>query len=172
MNRTLTTFAAAAFAATAFIAPQAQACISCEYVPPVVNTPVHSWGGGGGSYHAKSYSSGHTYTETRRRKRHIEKEVVEKKKRAPRKVETAKAPVKVEKPVETAKAEPVETKPEIKVESENSSLSTASLKKTEEKTAEASDTDTKPANASKVSTNVGCKKFFPTVGMTLSVPCE
>jgi hypothetical protein len=29
-----------------------------------------------------------------------------------------------------------------------------------------------PIEEAKVDRNVGCKKFFPTVGMTLSVPCE
>jgi hypothetical protein len=34
------------------------------------------------------------------------------------------------------------------------------------------DAEATPAEEPKVSRNVGCKKFFPSVGMTLTVPCE
>ncbi len=54
------------------------------------------------------------------------------------------------------------------VEKENSTIARASLD--DGKTTSA--TETKPAETPKTSQNVGCKKYFPTAGMTLSVPCE
>ena len=50
---------------------------------------------------------------------------------------------------------------------DNSTISTASLDKSE-----TIDTEETPAEEPKVNRNVGCKKFFPSVGMTLTVPCE
>ena len=97
----------------------------------------------------------------------------------------------VDKKVETAKTAPVETQ----AENENSTVSTASgksetvVKKVDaaktapDKTLTENEHSTistanlvkaaeTPIEAAKVDQNVGCKKFFPTVGMTLSVPCE
>jgi hypothetical protein len=147
MTRTIPTIAAALFAAATLFASAAQACISCEYVPPVVNTPVYS-------HSTVHYHKRRVYTATRRVIRAARKLIVESDS-APRKVETAKAA-------------PIETVPvALEVESENSSISTASIDKSESAEPKAA-----PAAETKVSTNVGCKKFFPTVGMTLTVPCE
>ena len=71
----------------------------------------------------------------------------------------AKAKAKAE--IETAKSAPVD------VESENSTISTASVDKSDTEKVELA-----PAGEPKVSKAVSCKKFFPTVGMTLTVPCE
>ncbi len=150
MTRTIPAIAAALFAAATLFASAAQACISCEYVPPVVNTPVYS-------HSTVYYHKRRVHTATRRVIRAARKLIVESDS-APRKVETAK----ITPTEETAKADPVE----LNVESENSSISTASIDKSESAEAKAT-----PA-VTKVSTNVGCKKFFPTVGMTLTVPCE
>ncbi len=60
------------------------------------------------------------------------------------------------KPVETAKGG---------IETENSSISSASL---DTAATSSSDADAQP----KARQNVGCKKYFPTAGMTLSVPCN
>jgi hypothetical protein len=57
-------------------------------------------------------------------------------------------------------------------QNENSTITRASLDKD---TSGAKTTDagaTKPATEPKTTQNVGCKKYFPAVGMTLSVPCE
>lgn len=54
-----------------------------------------------------------------------------------------------------------------RVESENSSIAVSSNDVTDAKTTAA---PVKTATAE--STNVGCKEFFPSVGMTLSVPCQ
>jgi hypothetical protein len=86
---------------------------------------------------------------------------------------------------EVAKAEPAPL-PEQKVadtlvENENSSISTAALTPIEE-TASIDDaepvnvaaevSETEPAAEQATANKLDCKKFFPTVGMTLSVPCE
>jgi len=64
------------------------------------------------------------------------------------------------KKVETATTMAVKTG----TENENSTISTAAV--------DLSDAKQAPVEEAKVDRNVGCKKFFPTVGMTLSVPCE
>jgi hypothetical protein len=72
--------------------------------------------------------------------------------------------------VSVAKAEPkTETKTEAKtVVSENSSISTANGKVAEAKPVETG----KPEKKVVASKNLGCKQFFPSVGMTLTVSCE
>ncbi len=83
-----------------------------------------------------------------------------------RKVQVARKPV--EEKVTVAKAEP-ETKIETAspVVSENSSISTANGKVAEAKPVETA----KPEKVAAVK-EVGCKQFFPSVGMTLSVSCQ
>jgi hypothetical protein len=108
----------------------------------------------------------------------------EARRRATKKVYTAKKKSKPE-VKEVAKAEPAPL-PEQKVvdtavENENSSISTAALAPISETAsideteainvaAEVSETD--PVAVQETAKNLDCKKFFPTVGMTLSVPCE
>ena len=65
--------------------------------------------------------------------------------------------------VETAKTAPIKTE----TKNESSSISTASLDKDE-----TIEMEIKAKDEPKVTKNVGCKKFFPTVGMTLTVSCE
>ncbi len=86
-----------------------------------------------------------------------------------RKVQVARKPAKST--VNVAKAEPKkteETKQKVAaLETENSSISTAN-----EKVAEAQpEAAPKPEKVAAVK-EVGCKKFFPSVGLTLSVSCE
>jgi len=155
MTRSILTLAAALFTATAFLASAAEACVSCSYVPPVVHTQVYSHHH---SYDAERYERKRAYRAAKKRilkaKRWIERE-----------------PEEEVEPVETVKAAPAPAPAPTpapvaeQVESENSSISTASVDNSETANAEAT-----PATAA--SKNVGCKKFFPTVGMTLTVPCE
>jgi hypothetical protein len=151
MTRTLPALAAALFAATTFLAPAAQACISCNYTPEVVNTPVYSHG-------AKVYAKKRVYTAAKKQAAPAKRQVVEIERKARK--------------VETAKADPIEAAPvALDVESENSTISTASVEKAE--TVAAAEPPAKePKTIGKAAGNVGCKKFFPTVGMTLTVPCE
>ena len=85
-----------------------------------------------------------------------------------RKVQVARKPAASS--VAVAKAEP-EKKVEAvaQVESENSSISTASDKVAEFAPVAAAKPDEKKIAAAK---EVGCKQFFPSAGITLSVSCE
>lgn len=56
---------------------------------------------------------------------------------------------------------------EQRFDDEDSTISTAALN-----ASEIIDTVETAPEEPKLRTNVGCKKFFPTIGMTLSVPCE
>jgi len=172
MTRTILAIAAALFAVATLFASAAEACISCSYVPPVVNTPARS-------YNTHSYEPRHrverrSYRAAKRhRARRAKKYIVETETKA-KKVETAKtAPANTKAVTENStmstasvdKSETIDIKTEA--ETENSTLSTASVDRSD-----TFDLDKTPVEEPKVSTNVGCKKFFPTVGMTLSVPCE
>ncbi len=109
--------------------------------------------------------------------------------KAPNKVYTSKKSRSSTKQV--AKAEPELAPMPVKkdmdiatlVQNENSSISTAALEPIEETAsidteptveavnAEVDSSDNEPAEQ-KSASKLDCKKFFPTVGMTLSVPCE
>lgn len=142
MTRTALTTAVAMFAAATFFASTAQACISCNYVPEVVNTP----------------SKGKTYQKKRVVIAASPGAVQPSNKRLTKPQRVAKAEP-VARKVETAKAEPA--KP---VESNNNvrPISTAAL--LEARSA--------PAAKPEVVADLGCKKFFPTIGTTVTVPCE
>lgn len=97
---------------------------------------------------------------------------------------------------EVAKVEEPEVKaPEVAAVNENSSITTAALSpeqapqdaaettdetaavepvavEPEEKSAEAADAKEKPTETAKAVKGLDCKKFFSSVGLTLSVPCE
>jgi hypothetical protein len=164
MTRTILATATLLVAAATFTSA-ANACISCEYVPPVVrssSTLPHN----GHYYAAEPYM----------KKRTVKAAIVSRQLKAAKIAKIAKA-AKAE-PVKVAKAEPVAkvAKAEKKiakiaekaVESENSSVSLASasdvaatVKSEVEKTVQ--QVTAKPTD---------CKKFFASVGMTLTVPCE
>jgi hypothetical protein len=199
MTRTIIAIAAASAAAMSLSAP-AVACISCEYVPEVVKNHTTSSEPRGYS-HSRAYEAAEERRARKSRvsksddggskaKKHIERaekpsttERAEKSEPA-KKVETAKAVPETAKPAETenstfaaagasdkkqveaATTTPAKSGPQT----EHSTISGASTDKPAgSKTAEANPVPSK--DEEKVS-NVGCKKFFPTVGLTLSVPCE
>jgi hypothetical protein len=84
--------------------------------------------------------------------------------RAKRKARTAKKRIAKRKATaKKAKTAPIKTD----AENENSTISTASLDKNE-----TIETEVIAKDEPKATRKVGCKKFFPTVGMTLTVPCE
>jgi len=142
MTRTILVIATALLAVMTVFASAAEACISCSYVPPVVHTPSES-------YSVKFYSIKHIYRAATRRKARRSKHIVRRKTKA--------------KKVQAAKLAPVKTK----LKNENSTISNVSLDKYD-----AIETKTEETEAPKVRKKTGCKKFFPTVGMTLTVPCE
>lgn len=146
MNKLLIAVAAAFFAVTALFGSGAEAGFNARLNVPAGFSTLEKAGCGGGYF--RSYRR-HSYRSVRRRVK--------------RKVHVASKPAASS--VSVAKAEPeAKAKSEV-VENENSSISTLDGKvaktepaKTEEKVAVAKD--------------VGCKQFFPSVGMTLTVPCQ
>ena len=196
MAKILLAFTIAFFGAMTVFASTAEACISCNYVPSVVNSPSKSSG-------AKRYKKERVNRAAKKRavKRKTVTKKVETAKTAPIKTETenesssisaapremdeasiqeafklakakhdlkvarAKARIKHEEKekVETAKTAPIKTE----TKHENSSISTASLDKDE-----TIEMETKAKDEPEVTRNVGCKKFFPSIGMTLTVTCE
>jgi hypothetical protein len=162
MTRTILATVAAFLALTTFFPPAADAgCISCEHVPVVVRGSLTS---DTGSYYKKKryYRRSIARAKAKARARAIAAAKAKAKARA---VAAARAKAKAIAAAKAAAAEEVELAETT--DNENSTISTASLGNDEtiETAAMAND---EPL----VSSNVGCKKFFPTVGMTLTVPCE
>lgn len=149
MTRTAFTIVLAALATTTFFASAAEACISCNYVPEVVNTPS--------PHDAKRFQKKRIIVAQPQRVNPPAKQRIAKSDPAPKKVETAKA-VEAAKPIETASAAPIESQAKI----EPRRISTSSLLETRGA----------PTDETKVAQDVGCKKFFPTIGQTVTVPCE
>jgi len=165
MNRTILAIVTAFLAVTTVFASAAEACISCEHVPVVVR-------GSQTSVTAKRYTKKRFYARSiarakaRARARATAAAKAKAKARAIAVARTkAKTKAKVLAAAKTAAAEEVELSEPT--DTENSTISTASLYKSE-----SIDTEETPTEEPKVNKKVGCKKFFPTVGMTLTVPCE
>ena len=162
---------AATLVAIASVATGAEAAFNVRLAAPAGFNQVHKTGcGGGGGGYRRAY-----------RKRVVRQSV----RRSTPKVQTASRAI--EKPAVVTKAEPkvapVETIDQKTAEFENSSISTS---KEVAEAAVATPVDTpvkKPAKVAAASAEepakkvasaikeVGCKSFFATVGMTLSVPC-
>jgi len=161
MNKLLTVIAAT-FIAIGAIASGAEAGFNVRINAPAGFSEVHKAGCGGGGGYSRAYRRS-AYQSVRRKRR----------------VEVASRTVS--KPAVVAK---VETKPapvEAPAEIENSSIVSAADKVAEAKIVspvkrpaqDAAETTTDQA-AQKVASaikDVGCKTFFASVGMTLSVPC-
>jgi len=179
MNRTILAIVTAFLAVTTVFASAAEACISCEHVPVVVR-------GSQTSVTAKRYTKKRFYARSiarakarararataaakaraRARARATAAAKAKAKARAIAVARTkAKTKAKVLAAAKTAAAEEVELSEPT--DTENSTISTASLDKSE-----SIDIEETPTEEPKVNKKVGCKKFFPTVGMTLTVPCE
>lgn len=166
----------------------AQACISCDYVPEVVR---------GHTTDSAPSRPQREYSEPRERKRSRKEADREP---APRKkvvTEREEAPAK-KKEKEVVSREPAAAKTESAA-TEHSTITTAAGKSESGTTSTAAITPAKSGAETEHSTistgtssasggtnvavgteavsetpehAVGCKKFFPTVGMTLTVPCE
>ncbi len=96
------------------------------------------------SYSPKSSTKKRTYTRTKKRK------------------------ARPAKKVDTAKTTPID----VETEDENSAISAASGQTNETVVENSVKIETKPNDKPRTTKNVGCKKFFPSVGMTLTVTCE
>jgi hypothetical protein len=148
VTRTILTLAVALFGASTLFGSAAEACISCEYVPEVVNTPTK---------------------QTYKAKRHQKKTLsVARSKAAPAKKRVGKSEsvAKVERPAKT-EAAPAAKTDVAKTETESTPRLTGSSALIQ--------TSVPPApTVTAVADDEGgaCKKFFPTVGKALSVPCE
>ncbi len=157
MTRTFIATATALIAAGTLLSSGAQACLSCEYVPEVVRPHATSPLAYGRGDNAVSHGSSGGYSVKRR---------IAKSEPVAKLAKAADKPAKVAKvaksePVKVAKADPVEA---TAAESENSDITVA-----------AADTAAKEAPVAKVEAAAkptDCKKFFASVGMTLTVPCE
>ena len=177
MTRTILATAALA-AATALASTSAQACLSCEYVPEVVKPHATSPLAYGRGDNEVSHRSSSSYSSVKRRIAKSVDEPRQEKFAKAQKAEMAKV-AKADtndspKPAKVAKAEPIEKvekkaeKTIAKVETENSSVTLASNADLATN-AKAPVEETTATTAAKTT---DCKKFFASVGMTLSVPCE
>ena len=171
MCRTILAIVTALLAVTAVFASAAEACISCEHVPVVVR-------GFQTSNSAKSYTRKRVYRSAKKRKaRTAKKRIVRRKTITKKRIVKRKAPAKkrivkrkaTAKKVETAKTAPLKSE----MENQNSTISTASLDNSyfNCKTLSVGCVVAK-ARPSEKTKNLGCKKFLPSVGMTLTVPCK
>jgi hypothetical protein len=148
----------------------AEACISCSYTPEVLNSS-----GGGSTHSARPSKRVREYTEQRERrssKKHVAKEDSAPKER---KKETAKSEAKSE-PTSTADVAPVKSAAQV----EHSGITTTGAAIANQVKAAITPASTGPQTenstistaAASADKNIGCKKYFPSTGLTLSVPCE
>lgn len=177
MNKSPIAILAALVAAAIMFASSAEAGfgIRLGFGGPLPMFTAH--GNGGGHYQRRHYH----------RKRYLARRIVKKEKTyvAKRKSEPKVAKITKSAPKrETVAAAPV-VEPEVIADSENSSITTASLEpekaavtpETNSATpiaAKSDDSEQQPQQAkpAKAASKLDCKKFFPSVGMTLTVPCE
>jgi hypothetical protein len=168
MNRSKLCIATAFLALPTLFASTAQACISCEYTPEVVRSSSTTYEGPGSYSHQRAYAVERVErVERSRPARHIARRNDDDDKPAKAKEQTARVTPSAPAVEQVATTEPakIEKKPE---NNENSSISVASAKVAEADPAPAVETPKEVADAKPA----GCKKFFPAVGMTVSVPCE
>ena len=96
--------------------------------------------------------------------------------KAKTKIYTSKKSSSSTKKVAKAKPAPEQKVADTDVENENSSISTAALEPIEETASidnvAAEVSESEPEEGQKSANKLDCKKFFPSVGMTLSVSCE
>lgn len=142
MTRTRLAIASGLLAATALFASGAHACISCEYVPEVAKSPSK----------ATPKASPKAYK--------AEKRARPAKKQFAKPQPSPSKPDKVDKVDTATKTVPVETQ----TGGEGSGVSTAALGEGE--------AEVKPGEETTSGGDVGCKKFSPTAGTTIPVPCE
>jgi hypothetical protein len=149
MTRTILAIATAFLAVMTVFASAADAGFKVRlgFGGPLPSFTAH---GPSKSYGAKRHKKKRIYRAAKQRKARPLKNRVAKRKTIAKKVETAKtAPIKTE------------------TDNQNSTISTASLENDE-----IVETEVEAKDEPETIRNVGCKKFFPTVGMTLTVPCE
>ncbi|MEO8421397.1 MAG: hypothetical protein ABI457_09405 [Hyphomicrobium sp.] len=149
---------AATFLAITAIASGAEAGFNVRINAPTGFSEVHKAGCGGGGGYARSYRRA-AYQSVRRSKRRVEV--------ASHKVSKPAVVAKAEPKVDPVAAEPEQTVAEV----ENSSISGDEV--AVGKVADVKVEPVKKQVEQKVASakELGCKTFFASVGMTLSVPC-
>jgi len=165
-------------AMTVFAAAQGPSYESRGYGGPLYVGPNFQAGG----QHSPPVYSPNSSTRKHYRKRRVHRPTTARRQRATEKTETAKsAPEESDVHSENSSlsrassdtkkaAQQKTTESTTTIEDENSTISRAAVEtgttSQEEKAASAA------KDAPKASKTVGCKKYFPTAGMTLSVPCD
>lgn len=144
MTRTILAIATTLIASATLLASGAQACISCEYTPEV----------------ARAHS---TSQPKRLQKQRVYVAQPQKRVPAPQKTRIAKADPAPAAKTAPAKVATAEAPAEEAKSQRETPISTAMLLETGRSTA---------TETPETVTDVGCKKFFPAVGKTMTVPCE
>ena len=201
MTRTILGFTTGLFAAAAFFVPAAEACISCEYVPSVVHSvPSKSYGHERSAprrarevFRESRAKKKSRVTETKPSK--VEKVQKADKPEKVEKVQRAEKPEKVEKVQKAEKATPAPVNAEVENSSfalataahdsvpaktvtpsdrgsEHSTIATAAVADRTTGSVKAANADDAVTSVTPGSNTVTCSRYFPTVGQTLSVPCE
>ena len=158
MTRTRIAIVTAILAATTMLASTAEAGMKVRlgFGFPLGSFTAH--GNSGGSYH-----------KPRRAKRHYVRRKANDDVKVTKKSTKTKSVAKAEPQAKVESAEETAT-------SENSSISTAAVAPAEAAPAAVETVpetpEAKPAEAGASTNKADCKKFFPSVGMTLTVPCE
>jgi hypothetical protein len=173
MNRSTLCIATAFLALPTLFASTAQACISCEYTPEVVRSSSTTYEGPGSYAHQRSYRAERVERVERVRpiKRIIKTTTArnndddDKPAKVKKQTASVTPPAPAVEQVATTEPTKIETKPAL---NENSSISVASANVAEVAPAPTVEAPKEVADAKPA----GCKKFFPAVGMTVSVPCE
>ena len=149
MTRKLVAIATAFFAViTVFASAAEAACLSCEHVPVVVRGSLTS----------------DTATRSSKKRFYARAKARAKAKAKARAVAAARAKAKAKAIAAAEAAAAEEAELAEATDMENSTISTS----TEVAETEVDETEKVAA----VSEDLGCKKFFPTIAMTLTVPCE
>lgn len=156
MNKILIAVAAALLAAAALFASSAQAGFNLRLKAPTGFSTVEKAGCKKGYRRAAKKRRYRSVRSSSKRKAYI----------ARKKAKSSIAVAKAKAPKLEAKKDEA---PEQVAETENSSISTANGKVAQAEPVKAEDKREEKVAAAN---DVGCKQFFPSVGMTLSVPCE
>jgi cytoskeletal protein RodZ len=189
MTRTILGITTGLFAAAAFFVPAAEACISCDYVPSVVHSvPSNSYG------HERSAPrrAREVFRESREKRK---SRVTESKPEKVEKVQKADKPEQVEKVQKAEKSTPAPVNAQVENSSlavstaardsvpaktivpsdrgsEHSTIATAAVADKATGSVEAANAGDTVTRVTPGSNTVTCSRYFPTVGQTLSVPCE
>lgn len=155
---------AAAIGGTMLFASAAQACISCEYVPEVLNASKassHRSSGPQSSTAVRAQMAKAQMLKAQAAKAQMAKAMAAKARAAAKKVETASLMQKTDAPVVKAVAKNAESSTAGSGSIREKVVSTATLLVGESVSAEAEPSEP-----------VACKKFIAAIGTTVTVPCK